>query len=89
MTSRHLDNEQRRVLESLSSHPIPSNLKWPHVLSLLEAMGDVTVESKDRYRATVDGRTEVFYAPHHADVPHEMVVKLRKFLNADSPESPE
>jgi hypothetical protein len=80
MSPRHLDNEQRRTLESLSSHPLPSNLKWPQVLALLNAMGDVTTESKDRYRVTVDDRTEVFHAPHHADVPADMVVKLRHFL---------
>ncbi len=84
MTERHLDNEQRRVLEHLSSHPLPANLKWHQVLALLEAMGDVTVESKDRYRVTVDGRTEVFRPPHpHSDVPAEMIVKLRKFLVTD------
>jgi hypothetical protein len=84
MSERHLDHEQRRILEHLSSHPLPANLKWPQVLSLLEAMGDVTVESKDRYRVTVDGRTEVFHPPHrHGDVPADIIVKLRHFLTSD------
>ena len=89
MSERHLDHEQRRTLEHLRSHPMPANLKWPQVLALLEAMGDVTVESKDRYRVTVGGRTEVFRPPHpHADVPAEMIAKLRRFLASD-PQSAE
>jgi len=80
LSSRHLDNEQQRTLDKLSSHPLPSNLKWPQVLALLNAMGDVTVDSKDRYRVTVDGHTEVFHAPHHADIAPDVVVKLRHFL---------
>ena len=77
----HLDNDQRRVLDRLTGHPLSSNIKWPQVLSLLEALGDVTVESKDRFRVTVDGHTEVFRPPHHhGDLPPEMVMKLRHFL---------
>jgi hypothetical protein len=29
---------------------------------------------------TVDGHTEVFHAPHHADIAPDVVVKLRHFL---------
>ncbi len=83
MSERHLDHEQRRTLEHISSHPMPANLKWPQVLALLEAVGEVTVESKDRYRVTVDGRTEVFHPPHHGDVPADMIAKLRQFLPAE------
>ncbi len=82
---RHLDSEQRHTLERLSSHPLPRNVKWPQVLALLEAMGEVSAESNDRYRVTVDGRTAVFRPPHkHGDVPPDMVVKLRKFLTSPS-----
>ncbi len=38
-TPPHLDHEQRRVLEQLSAHPLPRNLKWKHVIALLNAMG--------------------------------------------------
>lgn len=82
MSREHkLDSEQRHTLEHLSSHPLATNIKWPQVLALLEAMGEVIVESKERYRVTVDGHTEVFRPPHHhGDVPAEMVMKLRRFL---------
>jgi len=93
---RHLDSEQQRTLERLSSHPLNHNIKWPQVLALLEALGEVTVESKDRYRVTVGGTTEIFHPPHHhGDVPADMVVKLRHFLDAagqpaeSSPQGPE
>lgn len=78
----HLDSEQRGTLQKLLGHPLPANLKWPQVLALLEAMGEVTVESKDRYRMTIGGHTEVFSPPHHGDIPTDMVVKLRHFLEA-------
>ena len=79
-TRDHLDSAQRHTLEHLSRHPTATNVKWPQVLTLLEALGDVTVESKDRYRVTVDGRTRVFHPPHHGDLPIDMVVELRRFL---------
>jgi hypothetical protein len=47
--SHHLDSEQRRTLEQLSAYPLSHNLKWPKVLHLLEALGDVVVESKERH----------------------------------------
>lgn len=79
--THHLDSEQRHTLEHLSSHPLPTNIKWPQVLALLQAVGDVTVESKERYRVTVVGNTEVFRPPHHhGDIPADMVMKLRHFL---------
>jgi hypothetical protein len=82
---RHLDSGQRHTLKRLSSHPLPRNVKWPEVLALLNAMGEVSGESNDRFRVTVDGRTEVFRPPHkHGDVPPDMVVKLRKFLALSS-----
>lgn len=79
--ARHLDSEQQRTLERLSSHPLNHNIKWPQVLALLQALGEVTVESKERYRVTVAGHTEIFRPPHHhGDVAADMVVKLRRFL---------
>lgn len=82
MATGHLDHEQRRTLEQLSGHPLPANLKSHQVLSLMEAVGDVKVETKDRYRVTVGGRTEVYHLPPHGDVPADTIVKLRHFLAA-------
>ena len=81
-TQRQLDNGQRRTLAHLSRHPLATNVKWPQVLALLEAMGDVTVESKDRYRVTLKDRTEVFHPPHHGDIPADTMVKLRQFVTS-------
>jgi hypothetical protein len=84
-TPPHLDHEQRRILEQLSGHPLPHNLKWPHVISLLKAMGEVTQESDDRIRVKYDGHTEVFRTPKHGDVDADTVVKLRHFLLGTMP----
>lgn len=82
----HLDHEQRRTLERLTGHPLARNVKWHEVTALLEAVGDVTVESKDRYRVTIAGRTEVFRPPaHQSDVPADVVMKLRHLLTPASP----
>jgi hypothetical protein len=78
----HLDSAQRHTLEHISRHPLATNVKWPQVIALLEAVGDVTVESKDRYRVTIDDQTEVFRPPHHGDIPADMMVKLRNLLTA-------
>jgi len=78
--AHHLDSEQHRTLRKLLGHPLPANMKWPQALALLEALGEVTGESKDRYRVTIDGRTEVFQPPHHGDIPVDLIVKLRHFL---------
>jgi hypothetical protein len=79
---RHLDSAQRQTLEHLYRHPTSANIKWPQVLALLKAIGDVTVESKDRYRVTVNHDTEVFQPPHLGDIPADMAVRLREILKA-------
>ncbi len=84
----HLDHEQRRILDQLSAHPLPRNLKWPHVMALLRAMGEVTQESDDRVRVKYGGHTEVFHTSKHGDVDADTVVKLRHFLLGTMP-SPE
>ncbi|MCU4183083.1 hypothetical protein K6U06_01830 [Acidiferrimicrobium sp. IK] len=81
---KHLDSAQRHTLEHISRHPLATNVKWPQVLALLEALGEVTAESKDRYRVTIDGRTEVFQPPHHGDLPPELMVRLRDFVKTRS-----
>jgi len=86
--AHHLDSEQKHTLARISSHPINHNIKWPQVLALLESLGEVSVESKDRYRATVAGRTEVFRPPHHGDLSPDMVMDLRHFLTS-APETTE
>jgi hypothetical protein len=81
----HLDHEQRRILEQLSAHPLPHNLKWKHVIALLKAMGEVDQESDDRLRVTYNGHTEVFRTSKHGDVDADTVVKLRHFLLGTMP----
>lgn len=78
-----LNSAQRHTLGRLFQHPLASNLKWPQILSLLHALGQVTVESNNRYRVTVQGRTEVFRPPdRHGDVTPETIIKLRHLLRA-------
>jgi hypothetical protein len=77
-----LNSAQRHTLGRLFQHPLASNLKWPQILSLLHALGQVTVESSDRYRVTVQGHTEVFRPPdRHGDVTPETIIRLWHFLS--------
>lgn len=77
----HLSSEQRKTYQKLTGHPVNHNIKWPHALALLEALGTVETESGGRYRVTVNDQTAVFHAPHHhADLPTETVVQIRDFL---------
>lgn len=76
----HLDNQQRHTLEKLTGHPLNHNIKWATVLALFEALGEVTPESGDRFRVTIGEHTAVFHPPAHGDLPTDMVVEIRHFL---------
>lgn len=76
-----LNSEQRHTLEKLTGHPLNHNIKWPNVLALFEALGEVVPESGDRFRVTVGDHTAVFHAPaHHRDLSADLVVEIRHFL---------
>jgi hypothetical protein len=78
-----LNIAQRHTLGRLFQPPLASNLKWPQILSLLHALGQVTVESNGRYRVTVQGHTEVFRPPgRHGDITPETIIKHRHLLRA-------
>lgn len=75
-----MNHKQQQTLHQLFQHPINSNLKWPEVISLLHALGNVTVESHDRFLAEIDGHHEVFRPPHHTDLSADDIFKVRRFL---------
>ncbi|MHB1716764.1 MAG: hypothetical protein ACYCV5_05455 [Acidimicrobiales bacterium] len=75
-----MNHKQAHTLQELFEHPIRLNLKWPAVVSLFNALGEVTVESHDRFRVEIDGHCEVYHPPHRTDMSADDIVKVRKFL---------
>jgi len=75
-----MNHKQAHTLQELFEHPIRLNLKWPAVVSLFNALGEVTVESHDRFRVEIDGHSEVYHPPHRTDMSADDIMKVRKFL---------
>jgi hypothetical protein len=78
----HIDPRHRRTAEAILSHPISHNIEWRDVLSLLEAVGQVTEEHNGKFKVEVGGETETFERPKGKDIGDQMVVDLRRMLGA-------
>ncbi len=78
----HLDHHHRRTAEAILSHPAGHNIEWRDVLSLLEAVGEVTEEHNGKLKVRVGGETETLHRPSGKDVGEQMVVDLRRMLRA-------
>ncbi len=77
-----LDNHHRSTAEAILSHPVSHNIEWRDVLSLLEAIGEVTEEHNGKFKVAVGGETETLERPNGKDVGEQMVVDLRRMLAA-------
>ena len=82
MNTGHLDHHHRRTAEAILSHPVSHNIEWRDVLSLLEAVGDVTEEHNGKFKVRVGGETETLHRPGGKDIGEPMVVDLRRMLGA-------
>ncbi len=78
----HLDHHHRRTAEAILSHPVSHNIEWRDVLSLLEAIGEVSEEHNGKVKVAVGGETETLHRPSGKDVGEQMVVDLRRMLGA-------
>jgi hypothetical protein len=76
----HLDNHHRSTAEAILSHPVSHNIEWRDVLSLLEAIGEVTEEHDGKFKVAVGGEVETLQRPNGKDVDEQMVVDLRRML---------
>lgn len=77
----HLNNHHRNTLRQLLQHPAGHNIEWHAVLSLLEAVGTVTVHKDGKAEVTLGPETEFFEPPAHKDVDTQTVVDLRRMLH--------
>lgn len=74
-----LDAHHRDTLIRIYAHPMPHNLKWHDVESLLRRVGRVTERAGERLAVTVGRRTVVF-AERRRDVVAADVAHLRRLL---------
>ena len=75
-----MNHRHRKVLNAIFEHPIPSNLDFKEVCSVLEELGaELDDRSGARVAVTLKDHTIVIHHAHHS-VPKEEVVQIRRFL---------
>lgn len=76
----HLDNHHRDTLRKIFQHPASHNIDWRAVMSLLEAVGTVTVRHDGKVAVTVGPELRFLEPPIRKDVDEQMIVDLRRML---------
>jgi hypothetical protein len=84
----HLDRRHRDTLRQIMAHPTSHNIEWRAVMSLLEAVGDVTVRHDGRVAVKLGAELEFLAPPAGKDIDEQMVIDLRRML-ADAGYHPE
>jgi hypothetical protein len=77
----HLDNRHRDTLRQIFQHPTSHNIEWRAALSLLEAVGTVTVHHDGKVAVKVGPEQEFLEPPAGKDIGDQMVVDLRRMLS--------
>jgi len=78
--SEHLDSRHRDTLRQIFEHPASHNIEWRAVLSLLEAIGTVTVRHDGKVAVKTGTELAFLVPPTGKDVDDQMVVDLRRML---------
>ena len=76
----HLDNHHRDTLRKIFQHPASHNIEWRAVVSLLEAVGTVTVRHDQKVAVKVGTELEFLEPPAGKDVDDQMIIDLRRML---------
>ncbi|HEY2077151.1 MAG TPA: hypothetical protein VGH53_12535 [Streptosporangiaceae bacterium] len=76
----HLDSRHRDTLRQIFEHPTSHNIEWRAVMSLLEAVGTVTVRHDGKVSVKIGPELEFLEPPAGKDVDDQMVVDLRRML---------
>lgn len=80
--SSHLGENHRITLRQITEHPTSNNVEWHDVLSLLRAVGDVTVEHNSKVKIKVGTETIVVSPPRQKTIDEDLLVELRHLLRA-------
>ena len=77
----HLNNRHRDTLRQILRHPLSHNIEWRAVLSLLEAVGTVTVRHDGKVAVTIGAYREFLDPPTAGTIDAQMVMDLRRMLS--------
>ena len=77
----HLDNRHGDTLRQIFRHPASHNIEWRAVMSLLEAVGTVTVRHDGKVAVKIGSEQEFLEPPAGKDIDEQMVVDLRRMLS--------
>ncbi len=79
-----MNAKHRRTLEAIYARPVPSNLRWAEIESLLAALGAEWSEGRgSRVRFLLKGAEAVFHRPHPGpDMDKGAVAAVRRFLES-------
>ena len=80
MCAIELNSHHRDTVERIFTHPSSGNIEWHDVVSLLEAIGDTTLEHNGKLKVTLGDETEVLRPPRDKDVDKQLIVDLRRML---------
>ena len=80
--SEHLDSRHRDTLRQIFEHPASHNIEWRAVVSLLEAIGTVTVRHDGKVAVKIGTELAFLEPPGGKDVDDQMVVDLRRMLTS-------
>jgi hypothetical protein len=78
----HLDSRHRDTVRQIMEHPTSHNIEWRAVMSLLEAVGEVTVRHDGKVAVKIGPELEFFVPPAGKDVSEQTVVDLRRMLTS-------
>ena len=78
--SEHLDGRHRDTVRQIFEHPASHNIEWRAVMSLLEAVGTVTVRHDGKVSVKVGPELEFLEPPAGKDIDEQTVVDLRRML---------
>jgi hypothetical protein len=78
--AEHLDGRHRDTLRQIMEHPTSHNIEWRAVVSLLEAVGEVTVRHDGKVAVKIGPELEFLVPPDGKDIDDQMVIDLRRML---------
>ena len=75
-----LNRHHARTLQQIFEHPLPHNLEWPDVVSLIRHLGSALERHDGKYEFQIGTVRAVFDKPHHKDIDAAGIAELRRFL---------
>ena len=77
-----MNAKHRRTLEAIFAKPVPSDIRWADIESLLVALGAELSEGRgSRVRFLLNGAQAVFHRPHpNPSTDKGAIVTVRRFL---------